>query len=123
MWRSHHVRFQGTIEQFADGVPAPIAIVTFTSSEHGYSETTDTGSDGSFGLPVIAGMKGQLGGRLVVLEQILKSCPDFRVGPPRRGMFRFMDAIPTYLSSDSDQAEIDLELPSSSCASWPPGRK
>ena len=109
--------------QFADGAPAALATVTFTSPEHGYSETTGTGADGSFGLPVIAGMKGQLGGRLVVLEQILKSCPDLRVGAPRRGMFRFMDAIPTSLSSDSDQAEIELELPSSSCASWPPSRK
>jgi hypothetical protein len=39
--------------QFADGVPAAYAIVKFTSSEHGYSETTDTGADGSFGLSIL----------------------------------------------------------------------
>jgi hypothetical protein len=109
--------------QFADGAPAAIATVTFTSPEHGYSETTGTGPDGSFGLPVIAGMKGQLSGHLVVMEPILKVCPEFRVGPRRRGMFRFMDVSPISLSSDSDHGDLKLELPSPSCASWPPGHK
>jgi hypothetical protein len=35
--------------QFADGTPLASAMVTFTSPQHGYSEITDTGADGSFG--------------------------------------------------------------------------
>jgi len=109
--------------QFADGVPVAGATVTFTSPEHGYSETAATGPDGSFGLPVIAGMTGHLRAQMGVLEPILSSCPEFRVGPRRSGMFRFMEAIPLSLSSDSDHANLKLELPSPSCKSWPPARR
>jgi hypothetical protein len=109
--------------QFADGAPVASATVTFRSPEHGYSETTGTDSDGSFGLPVIAGMKGQLNGQLLVFEAILRSCPEFRVRPGRRGMLRFMDASPISLSSDADHEDLELELSSPSCRSWPPGRK
>ena len=107
---------------FADGAPVANATVEFSSTEHGYSETTSTGPDGSFGLAVEAGMKGQLSGQLAVLQPILESCPEFRVGPRRRGIFRFMDAKPIPLSSDSDHEELKLELSSPSCKSWPPGR-
>ncbi len=79
----------------------------FTSPQHGYSETTDTGADGSFGLLVVAGMEGQLGGNLAVIEPILKSCPEFKVEPRRRGAFRFMDAIPIPLTVDSDRADLE----------------
>jgi hypothetical protein len=109
--------------QFADGAPVASATVTFTSSQHGYTETTSTGGDGSFDLSVVAGMEGQLDGRLAVLEPVLRSCPEFRVGPHRRGMFRFMDANPISLLSDSDQEGLKLELSSPSCKAWPPRRK
>jgi len=109
--------------QFADGAPVPNAVVTFTSSEHGYSETTSTGPDGSFTLPVIAGMRGQLNGRLAVIDPILRSCPEFTVEPRSRGLFHFMDASPIPLLASSDQEDLKLELSSPSCKSWPPGRK
>jgi hypothetical protein len=109
--------------KFSDGAPVASATVTFTSPQHGYSETTNTGPDGSFSLPVVAGMEGQLNGQLVVIEPILRSCPEFRVGPRRKGMLRFMDANPIPLSSHSDHEDLKLELSSPSCKSWPPGRK
>jgi hypothetical protein len=109
--------------QFADGVPASDATVTFTSPQHGYSETVAVGRDGSFALPVVAGMEGQLTAQLAVMERILRSCPEWKVQPRRRGMFRFMDASPISVLSDSDHEGLKLELPSPSCSSWPPGRK
>src|SRR5579863_104764 len=109
--------------RFADGVPVAGAIVTFTSPEHGYSETTGTRPGGSFGLLVIAGMEGQLNGELAVFEPILKSCPELRVGPGARGMSRFMDARPISLSADSDHEDLELELSSPSCKFLPTGRR
>ena len=109
--------------QFADGAPVANAGVTFTSPEHRYAETTSTGPDGSFGLLVIAGMTGQINGRLAVIDPILRSCPEFKVESRSRGFFHFMAASPISLSSDSDQEGLKLELSSPSCKSWPPGRK
>ena len=109
--------------QFADGAPVASAGVTFTSPPHGYSETTTTGADGSFGLSALAGIDGQLNGQLVIMEPILKSCPEFAVGPRRRGMLRFMDAKPIALSIDSGHENLILELASRSCKFWPPSRK
>lgn len=106
--------------QFADHAPVADATVTFTSLEHGYSESTQTGSDGSFGLTVIAGIEGQLNGRLAVLEWNLRSCPELAVGPHRRGVFRFIDASPVSLLMDSDHDGVKLELPSRSCSSLLP---
>jgi hypothetical protein len=76
-----------------------------------------------FGLSVVAGMEGQLRGQAAVLEQILRSCPEFRVEPRRSVIFRFMDASPISLSVDSDHEDLKLELTSPSCKSWPPSRK
>jgi hypothetical protein len=109
--------------QFSDGAPVANATVTFTSPQSGYSETTHTGEDGSFGLSAVAGMVGQLTGQLSVLEPILRSCPEFRVEPRRRGLFRFMDASPISLSVASDSEDLKLRLTSPSCKSWPPSRK
>ncbi len=109
--------------QFLDGAPVASATVTFTSPQSGYSETTNTGPDGSFGLLVVAGMEGQLAGELGVVEPILRSCPEFRVEPHRRGIFRFMDASPISLSVDADHEDLKLELTSPSCKSWSPRRK
>lgn len=114
-------RIAGRI-QFADGAPVPRGGVRFTSQEHGYSATTSTGPDGSFVLPVIAGMEGQLSGGFAVLEPMLKSCPQFEVGQ-RRGLARVIEATPLALTSDSDQENITLELPSPSCEFWPPSRE
>ena len=108
--------------QFADGVPVPSATVTFSSSQHGYTETTETSADGSFHLAVVAGMEGQLDGRMAVMTTILESCPEFKVGPLIRGMFRFMNASSISLSTDSDQKDLKLVLPSPSCKAWPPAR-
>jgi len=58
--------------QFADHSPGARATVTFESLERGYFESTETGSDGSFGLTVIAGIEGQLNAQRVVLEPILR---------------------------------------------------
>jgi hypothetical protein len=109
--------------QFIDGAPVASATVTFTSPQSGYSESTDTGKDGSFGLSVVAGMEGHLKGQLGLPEPILRSCPEFRVEPRRRGIFRFMDASPIPLSADADHEDLKLELTSPSCKSWPPSRK
>jgi hypothetical protein len=109
--------------QFMDGAPVADATVTFTSPQSGYSETTNTGADGLFGLSVVAGMEGQLRGQAAVLSQILRSCPEFRVEPRRSVIFRFMDASPISLSVDSDHEDLNLELTSPSCKSWPPSRK
>ena len=109
--------------QFADGAPVAGATVTFTSPQSGYTETTNSDADGSFGLSAVAGMEGRLTGQLAVLEAIVRSCPEFRVEPRRRGFFRFMDASPIPLLVDSDHEELKLELTSPSCKSWPPNRK
>jgi hypothetical protein len=109
--------------QFMDSAPVAIATVTFTSPQSGYSESTNTGADGSFGLSIVAGMEGQLTGEMGVLEPILRSCPEFRVELRRRGLFRFMDANPIFLTVDSDREDLKLELTSRSCKSWPPSRK
>jgi hypothetical protein len=109
--------------QFADGAPVADATVTFTSPKSGYEETTETGSDGSFGLSVVAGMEGQLSGQLGVMEPILRKCSEFQVEPRRRGLFRFMDAIPIPLSIDSNNDGLKLALASPSCKSWPPSRR
>jgi len=109
--------------QFEDGVPAALATVTFTSPLHGYTETTESAADGSFGLSVLAGMEGQLDGEMFVLAPILTSCPEFKVGPRIRGMLRFMDASSISLSSDSDRKDLKLVLPSPSCKAWPPALK
>jgi hypothetical protein len=109
--------------QFADGAPVDGATVIFTSPQHGYSETTVTGTDGSFGLSALAGIDGQLNGQFVIMERILKSCPGFAVGPRRSGMLRFMDAKPITLSIDSTHEDVILELASRSCKFWPPGQK
>jgi hypothetical protein len=108
--------------QFADGAPVPSATVTFTSPQHGYTEKTETSADGSFGLSAVAGMTGQLNGQLVVFEPMLRSCPELKVGPPRSGMFRLMDANPVPLLIDSDHEHLTLELPSQSCKDWPSRR-
>ena len=105
--------------QFADGTPAPLAKVTFSSSQHGYTETADTAVDGSFALSVVSGMEGQLGGQLAVMEPLLRSCPDLKVGPRRSGMLRFIEPIPITVAADSNREGIKLELPSPSCKSWP----
>jgi hypothetical protein len=109
--------------QFADGAPVATALVTFASPQSGYSETTNTGADGSFGLSIVVGMEGQLRGQLGVLEPILRFCPEFRVEPRRSGLIRFMDASPISLLVGSDHDDLKLELTSPSCKSWPPDRK
>jgi hypothetical protein len=107
-------RITGKLE-FADHLPVPHSTVIFESVDHGYSEKTETGKDGSFGMNVIAGMKGQLKSRLGVFEPFLRSCPDLAVGPLRLGMWRFIDASPVSLVIDSDRDGVKLELPSRSC--------
>jgi hypothetical protein len=102
--------------QFADHAPAANATVRFESPEHGYAEKTQTASDGSFGLSVIAGIEGQLSGRLPVFELFLRSCPDVKVGPRKAGLFRFIDASPVSLFIDSDHDGVKIELPSRSCS-------
>ncbi len=101
--------------QFQDGAPATPATVTFTSRETGYTETTETNADGSFGFLLVAGMEGELRGKMVVFDPILKSCPQFEVEPQARGMFRFMDSISIPLSSDSGHGNLNLLLPFASC--------
>jgi protocatechuate 3,4-dioxygenase beta subunit len=116
---SHEKRYKFTGRmQFEDGAPADGATVTFTSSRHGYSETSETAADGSFDLLVVAGMEGQLDGEMSILAPILKSCPTFKVGPRIRGMLRFVDASSILLSSDSDRRDLELVLPSPSCKAW-----
>jgi len=102
--------------QFSDHAPAADATVRFESPEHGYAEKTQTGPDGSFGLSVIAGIEGQLDGRLTVFEPFLRSCPDVTVGPSRVGLFRFIDASPVSLLIDSNHDGVKLDLPSRSCS-------
>jgi hypothetical protein len=86
------------------------------------SRTIVSARDGSFALPVILGMAGQLAGQLAVMEQILGSCPAFKPGPPRAGIFRFMDAKPISISVDADHPNLKLGLPFPSCKSGPPGK-
>ncbi len=109
--------------QYADGATPETATVTFTSPLHGYTETAETGPDGSFGMSVVAGMQGHLDGKVSIMEPMLSRCPELKVGPSQRGIFRFIDANPIPLSSDSDHEDLKLELPSQSCKSPPPGRK
>jgi hypothetical protein len=109
--------------QFADGAPVANGTVAFTSPQHGYSETTSTGADGSFGFSVVAGMEGQLSGQFAVLEPVLRSCPELKVEPRRIGLFRLMEASPISLSSDTDRDGLKLELSPPSCKAGPRGRR
>ena len=108
--------------QFADGAPVPRATVTFTSEQHGYTETTETAEDGRFGFQVVAGMEGSVDGQVGIFAQILQSCPEFKVRPVPRGMMRVIDAVPVQLSNTADQADVKLILPFASCKAWPPRR-
>ena len=108
--------------QYADGVPIAGANVTFASQAHGYSEHTETSSDGSFGLRVIAGFEGELKGTTFVIQSLLPSCPGFHVRPTPSGFMRFMDADAIPLKIDSDHPGVLLELPFPSCPSWPKPR-
>ena len=101
--------------QFADGVPASSVTLTFTSEPHGYTETTITSRDGTFALSVVPGIEGQLAASFGVMMPILAKCPEVHAGPRTRGMFRFIDATPITIKSDSDHLELKLELPSPSC--------
>jgi hypothetical protein len=105
---------------FQDGAPVSGA-VTFTSSQHGYTETTSTAADGSFSLLIVAGMEGQLEGAMSVLAipSVLESCPEFKAGQIR-GMSRSLDTNSISISNDSDQKDLKLVLPSPSCKAWPP---
>lgn len=114
-------QFTGRI-QFEDGAPATLATVTFASPRHGYTETTESAADGSFGLSVLAGMEGQLDGEMYVFASTLASCPQFKVGPRIRGILRFMDTSSISLSSDSDRKDLKLVLPSPSCKAWLPAQ-
>lgn len=100
---------------FADGVPATQVEIVFKVGENGYTDTTKTSQDGSFALPVTAGMKGQLTARLAVMQPLLARCPGLKVGPEWRGIYRFIDAAPIPLSIDSDIEGLNIELPSPSC--------
>jgi protocatechuate 3,4-dioxygenase beta subunit len=66
--------------QFEDGAPVADALVTFTSKKSGYSETTRTSADGSFGFLVVAEMVGQLRGQTGVFARFLEACPQFTAG-------------------------------------------
>ena len=101
--------------QFADGVPAANGLVTFTSPQHGYSQSIGTGKDGVFDLPVVAGMEGELTASYGVIEHLLLRCPEWKVGSRRRGIFRFMDTAPISIAADSDHDGLKLELASPSC--------
>jgi hypothetical protein len=105
--------------QFADGAPVPHATVSFTSEERGYTETTETSEDGSFGFLVVAGTEGSVKGQVGIFPQIWQSCPEFKVRPGSRGMIRVMDATPFSLSVDADHIDLKLILPFASCKSWP----
>lgn len=115
-------RFAGRM-QFKDGVPVGAAIVTFTSPQHGYTETTGTEPDGSFRLLVVAGMQGQLNGRMPIMARTLKECPEFDIEPLIRGVFRFLDSTPISVSSDSNREDLKLVIPSPSCKAALPPRK
>jgi hypothetical protein len=109
--------------QFADGAPVPHAMVTFTSEQRGYTETTETAEDGSFGFQVVAGMEGSVNGQVGIFPQIWQSCPEFKVRPLARGMIRIMDSVPVPLSIAADHEDVKLILPFASCKAWPPARR
>jgi hypothetical protein len=109
--------------QFADGAPVPHATVTFTSDQRGYTETTETVEDGSFGFLVVAGIEGSLKGQVGIFPQIWQSCPEFKVRPSARGMIRIMDAVPVQLLNAADHEDVRLILPFGSCKVWPPARE
>ena len=114
--------FKGRI-RFEDGAPAVGAGVTFSSSQHGYTETTATTADGSFDFFVVANEEGQLEGEIAVMQSVLASCPWLKVGPKIRGIFRFMNAGSISVSSDSDRTDLELVIPSQSCKDLPFGRR
>jgi hypothetical protein len=103
---------------FSDGQPVAGAGVTFVSAGHGYSESASTGDDGIFSFNAVAGMDGELRGEIAILEPILRSCPELQVTPLRRGLFRFMEAVPIAVTTDSDHENLTLKLSSPSCKSW-----
>jgi hypothetical protein len=110
--------------QFADGAPVTNAEVTFTSEQHGYSETTSTGADGSFAFSRVAGMDGEVKGQLMLSESDLRACPQFEAGSLLDdGIMRLMDAAPVALPPNSDRSDLKLELPFPSCKAWPPRRE
>jgi hypothetical protein len=107
---------------FADGAPGRGVTVTFTSPEHGYTETSQAGSDGSFALPVITGMKGQLNAQTIVPAFMLGLCPEYQDGPRKDGL-HVVSAGSIFVSSESDHEGLKFEMSSRSCKFWPPSQK
>lgn len=111
-------RVTGRVE-FQDGVPVLRAVVTFTSEQHGYTEKTNAGEDGSFGFLLASGMEGTIQASVALFPPaVLSSCPQFQIARVR-GMISIMDAVPVALSSDSDHDGVKLVLPFASCKAWP----
>jgi hypothetical protein len=104
---------------FADGIPVTQGSVTFTSSEHGYSETSTITDDGSFHFSVVTGMTGQLHAEIQLFGFNLTQCPQFTADPNRGGFIRFVNSIPISVSAEADQENLKLGMPSPSCQFWP----
>lgn len=116
---AHEQRYELTGRMlFDDGTPVREATVTFVSSEHGYTEKTETAADGSFDFLVVAGMKGELGATLPLLATSLTKCPGFDFHQAVRS--HPLEAKPIAISSDSDQKDLRLTLKSPSCDALAP---
>jgi hypothetical protein len=104
--------FSGQAE-YADGVPLS-GTVTFSSEPSGYTERIEIREDGSFALPVVAGMEGELFADTSIILNILPSCPQF-VAFRETGMFAHSETARLAFTSVSDQKNLKLVMPFASC--------
>jgi hypothetical protein len=110
--------FSGHAE-YTDGVPV-VGSVTFSSERSGYTERIEIRPDGSFVLPVVAGMDGELYAGTGLIMNLLTSCPQFKV-VKEGGMIVTAETPKLPLTSDSDHRDLKLVMPFASCKS--PARK
>lgn len=110
--------FSGRVE-YTDGVPV-VGSVTFSSERSGYTERIEIRPDGSFSLPVVPGMDGELFAGTSTILTLLRSCPQFVVAK-EGGMMAMAETPKLQLTSDSDHRDLKLVMPFASCK--PPARQ
>ncbi|MBS1858682.1 MAG: carboxypeptidase regulatory-like domain-containing protein [Acidobacteria bacterium] len=114
---SRRIRVSGRM-QFDDGTAIPGQFVTFTESGGAYTEHAMTEGDGSFLLTLVAGVSGEVRGKIWVDRDSARKCPGFPARFNPEGFIAELAAPPVVVSGDDDEAGVVLTLPFPSCREW-----
>ena len=105
--------------QFSDGAPVSNGMVTFTSNNPMYIESTKTAKDGLFSFTIFSGMAGELHGEIFVDRPAVIECPQFAGGLKQSDWLTTFHTNPLPVAGDSDREGINLVFPFPSCKNWP----